>query len=605
MRYFIFVFCFLFLISSLPAEITPIPEREYFTTLNDLIHSAKTSIEIQMYLIHSNSKEVRALLDELSRARQRGVKVSILLEDSQQENRLTAEYLKEKGVKVTFDSPDTKLHAKKVLIDQRLLLIGSSNWTKSAFTKNNESNVLVDLLEDRDKIRVLEKDYADTLIQAIDSARESLDIVIYSFQFVNDEDNKTYKLLESLLKAYDQGCRVRIVLDSWEEGESSNEAVYRLLEQAGVDVYYDLDSIASHNKLVIIDNTTVFLGSANWTETGLTENREASIMIRDAAASKIYWAYIDTLINTLPEKSIKRVPIPVSFFQKGGLFRQHYIKGGITCIKFYTWFIWEAFNKGSFTLERDYKKWYEAVYNKPALPWSVAKSECVSDLIKDLEKTGAIKRENMGRQILLVDMIENTEKWTDEDYIFVSPKLWTAGWIGKLSGRGLYFYFINLLEFKNSPYKPMWTKSRERLSWKYGMGKRSISAAIKELMAYNLIEVRHDIPDIGQPFSKRKTSRYLINDIWSEEELENKWNQLSERHGLDLLSRARALAVQINEPCDPDVVSSFIILIGMYGEELVNKAIDRATTLSFEDGKWEMRYIIGILKSEYDAVEHP
>jgi len=223
LKYLILSICFLFLISPLHAEIIPVPQREYLTTLTELIHSAKTSIDVEMYLIYSNSDQVKELLDKIIEAEKRGIEVNILLEDDQKENKLTADYLKDKGVMATFDAPETKLHAKTILIDGNKFIIGSSNWTKSAFNKNNESNVLVDLLEDRDKIRVLQDDYADTLIHAIDNAQESIDIVIYSFQFLNNEDNKTYQLLEALLKAYDRGCRVRVVLDSWEEGESSNE----------------------------------------------------------------------------------------------------------------------------------------------------------------------------------------------------------------------------------------------------------------------------------------------------------------------------------------------------------------------------------------------
>ena len=136
-----------------------------------------------MYLVYSNSLQVKALLDEIIEARERGVEVNILLEDGQEKNRLTADYLKDRGVMATFDAPETKLHAKTILIDGNKFIIGSSNWTKSAFTKNNESNVLVDIEEDREKIKLLYEDYADKLIEAIGSAQEEIDIIIFAFQF--------------------------------------------------------------------------------------------------------------------------------------------------------------------------------------------------------------------------------------------------------------------------------------------------------------------------------------------------------------------------------------------------------------------------------------
>ena len=63
---------------SLYAEINVIPEREYFTTVQQLLAEAKNSIEVEMYLIHSNSLQVKSLLDGMTEARARGVKVSIL-----------------------------------------------------------------------------------------------------------------------------------------------------------------------------------------------------------------------------------------------------------------------------------------------------------------------------------------------------------------------------------------------------------------------------------------------------------------------------------------------------------------------------------------------
>ena len=406
--------------------------------------------------------------------------------------------------------------------------------------------------------------------------------------------------MSALLAAYDRGVDIRIVFDSWSgTGESGNEPAYELLEQVGAQVYYDLDTVASHNKLVIVDNETVFLGSANWTESGLTKNREASILIRDIQASRAYKAYVDELVKGLPGETKPRVPIPLSFLKEGGIFRRLYIKGGIESLRLYTWLIWEAFNRGTFILERDYKRWYGAIYAEPVLPWSVNKSRRISTLVQYLEKTGAIVREKGGEEITLVDLAEKVKDGRDRNRLFVLPEFWTLGWIKKLSGPGLYFYFINLAEFKKSPYKPVWLNSEPKLSWEYGMGRRSIRAGLKELMSYNLIEVEHDIPEPDQSFNKRKANRYFINSLWGEEEWQSAWTKLVEREGLDLVLKARGLAARINEPYDLRAVSSVIGFIHRYGEKAVTEVIDKVMRLSFQNGKWELRYIAGILQRDY------
>ena len=181
-------------------------------------------------------------------------------------------------------------------------------------------------------------------------------------------------------------------------------------------------------------------------------------------------------------------------------------------------------------MKQDYKKWFEAIYGEPVLPWSDSKSIRMARLFERLEKKGVIKRDKIGKKIILLEL-------EDKNCFFVPREFWALGWIKKLSGRGLYFYFINLAEFKESPYKPVWINSQKNICWKYRMGQASLTAALKELMAYNVIEVRHDIPDINQPFNMRKANRYFINPLWSEEELGLKWKMGVTLHLWDTTER--------------------------------------------------------------------
>jgi len=329
---------------------------------------------------------------------------------------------------------------------------------------------------------------------------------------------------------------------------------------------------------------------------------EASILIRDTLISRIYNAYIDELIAGLPEKKEDRVPIPISFLEEDGVFRRLRHKRSPVAMRLYCWLIWEAFNKRTFTLKRDYKGWYEAIYAESASPWSFSKSQRISSVVRRLEKEKFIKREKRGKEITLVDFINIGKDWKETECILVPPEFWTLGWVRKLSCSELYFYLVNLVEFKKSPYKPVWINSQENLSQEYGVNRMTIQRSFKKLMYNNLLEIKHDIPDPGQPFHTRRANRYFINHLWSEEELELKWKRLTKRHGQDLFQKARDLAKRINEPYDPKIVSSFILLIKIYGEEAVTEVIDKVIRLTFENGKWEMRYIVGILQRDHTAL---
>jgi len=259
--------------------------------------------------------------------------------------------------------------------------------------------------------------------------------------------------------------------------------------------------------------------------------------------------------------------------------------------------MWEAFTQDTFCLKKDYKKWYEAIYGESAIPWD-SKVKRFSFIICNLEKEGFIKKGK--KEIILVGLINRKKK--DRAYIYVPEEFWTEGWIRRLSYPALYFYLVNLYEFKKSVYKPVWMKSQEKLSQEYGVARTNISQTFKELMYYNLIEIKHDIPDADQSFSERKANRYFINPLWGEKEWQEKWNQLANRHGLDLVNKARQLAIRINEPYDLKVIADLIMLMKIYGKKAVTSAIDTVTKLSFENGKWELRYIIGILQRDYTPV---
>ena len=70
MKYIILLIYLLCSCSSLQAEISVIPDREYFDTVQKLIASAERSIEVEMYLVYSNSPQVKELLDEIIEAKE-------------------------------------------------------------------------------------------------------------------------------------------------------------------------------------------------------------------------------------------------------------------------------------------------------------------------------------------------------------------------------------------------------------------------------------------------------------------------------------------------------------------------------------------------------
>lgn len=100
-----------------------------------LVDQAKSSIKVAIYTL--THKEI---LEAFIRAHDRGVQLTFIVDNSSLKgtSRAAAKYLMEKGLRI-YESPRLKLcHHKMMVIDDQLLLVGSSNWTKSAFTKNQD-----------------------------------------------------------------------------------------------------------------------------------------------------------------------------------------------------------------------------------------------------------------------------------------------------------------------------------------------------------------------------------------------------------------------------------------------------------------------------------
>lgn len=99
--------------------------------------------------VHKNSYPDR-IVNHLDKAVRRGVKVTVVLEttrggadDLTLQNKKAGDLLQSKGINVFYDSPRKTTHTKLTVIDQRLIFLGSHNFTQSALKYNNEISVVL------------------------------------------------------------------------------------------------------------------------------------------------------------------------------------------------------------------------------------------------------------------------------------------------------------------------------------------------------------------------------------------------------------------------------------------------------------------------------
>ncbi len=119
---------------------------------------------------------------------------------------------------------------------------------------------------------VLPDDSIQPILDAINHATKSLRIKMFIFTDPS--------LLDAVIAAHRRGVRVRVMLNPMRRsGVSENDASRSKLEAAGVEVRDSNPAFdVTHEKSMVIDDTTAFVKSMNWQTRNLTGTRDYAIV---------------------------------------------------------------------------------------------------------------------------------------------------------------------------------------------------------------------------------------------------------------------------------------------------------------------------------------
>lgn len=139
---------------TIDAKIQPAIGPDYPNVVTPLINSASQKIDIVMYewkwYTHELAGGVEKFNLAIQAAGRRGVKVRVLLNIESMGhaitkiNTRTEQFLRLAGVDVKFGQIGTTTHAKMLIIDDRILILGSHNVSKGSFSKNQEASIVVE-----------------------------------------------------------------------------------------------------------------------------------------------------------------------------------------------------------------------------------------------------------------------------------------------------------------------------------------------------------------------------------------------------------------------------------------------------------------------------
>jgi phosphatidylserine/phosphatidylglycerophosphate/cardiolipin synthase-like enzyme len=117
----------------------------------------------------------------------------------------------------------------------------------------------------------------EAIVRELSNAKQTVHVQAYSFT--------SQPIARALTDAQKRGVKVIAILDA--SNRTKNYSTADFLAHEGVETYVDSMHAIAHNKIMIIDGTTVLTGSFNFTRAADQKNAENLLVIReDGVAAK-------------------------------------------------------------------------------------------------------------------------------------------------------------------------------------------------------------------------------------------------------------------------------------------------------------------------------
>jgi phosphatidylserine/phosphatidylglycerophosphate/cardiolipin synthase-like enzyme len=267
-----------------------------FSPVYDLIDRARHSIDVTMYEFSDTTAE-----RDLAAATRRGVRVHVILDQREKSvNSAAYSYLSSHAVKVTWSSPKYRYtHQKTVIIDGAEAAIMTANLTSRYYATSRDFLVVdinradvatITAVFDADftHTTVRPRDGSDLVWSPTDSEDQLLGLIngATSSLRIYSEEMADTTVENALIRAAKRGVDVQVC----GENESREyDRAYAKLARAGIRISYYSSSTGFyiHGKVIEADYGTVhpkiFIGSENFSNTSLNDNRELGLIISSHA----------------------------------------------------------------------------------------------------------------------------------------------------------------------------------------------------------------------------------------------------------------------------------------------------------------------------------
>ena len=118
----------------------------------------------------------------------------------------------------------------------------------------------------------------DAIVKEIGAAKSEILVQAYSFT--------SAPIAKALVDAHKRGVKVEAILDKSQRSEKYSSATF--LANSKIPTFIDARHAIAHNKIMIIDSSTVITGSFNFTKAAEEKNAENLIIIKSRELAGIY-----------------------------------------------------------------------------------------------------------------------------------------------------------------------------------------------------------------------------------------------------------------------------------------------------------------------------
>jgi phosphatidylserine/phosphatidylglycerophosphate/cardiolipin synthase-like enzyme len=135
---------------------------------------------------------------------------------------------------------------------------------------------------------IIGKEFPEKVIPLIESAKTSIDIVIFDWRWYPNDPGASVQLFnQAIVRAVRRGVLVRAVCNYY--------FLTTILKKVGVVARKINTKNLMHSKLIIFDKKTVVIGSHNYTQNAFQMNCEASVILDDEKCVAGFFSFFNDL----------------------------------------------------------------------------------------------------------------------------------------------------------------------------------------------------------------------------------------------------------------------------------------------------------------------